>query len=245
MSSTVKGTALHEYHLAGVRAQAFHHILRRRPLQRQKRAVLDAGQRALAFRRVLDEREIIVLGRRIHDEENPLTVRTRHHQVVANSAGLVQQQGVFLFARADRRQVRRQQRFQRGFIAHITRLTHMGDVKQARLLARMLVLAHDPQRILDGHVIAGKRHHLAAELDMECVKGCLEKRAGHRSGPCMGAVLQARVPASLRPRCPDNLRDSATFLMPSDHGGSRLLRRWDGGEPHPLSSVCLSRGPSA
>ena len=123
--------------------------------------------------------EIGVLGGRIDDQVDALAIGARDHQVVADTAALIRQEGVFLLAGANLGEVAGQQRFERAFIADIARLAHVGDVEQAGLLAAMLVLAHDAQRILDRHVIAGKRHHLAAELDMEGVKRGFVKRFGH------------------------------------------------------------------
>ena len=153
-------------------------------MQGQEGAILDAGQRALACRCRFDQREVLGLGGSVDDQEEPFSGRTGDHQVVADTALVIQQQGVFLFASRERGEICRDQRFQRSLVTDITRLAHMGDVEQSCPGPTVIVFTHNAERVLDRHVIAGKRHHLAAEFDVQGVQRCLEKGVGHQSGPC-------------------------------------------------------------
>ena len=65
------------------------------------------------------------------------------------------------------------------------RLAHMRDIEQPGLLAGVQMLFQDAGGILHRHLIAGERHHLAAQLQMQGVKrraAQIFRRIGHH-GP--------------------------------------------------------------
>ncbi len=49
-------------------------------------------------------------------------------------------------------------------------LPHVGHVEEASALARPLVLAHDAERVLNRHVVAGERRHARAKRDVHRVE---------------------------------------------------------------------------
>ena len=82
-----------------------------------------------------------LLARGVDDQEQPAVVllggRARHHQVVDDAAGIVQQLGVALLARLQVQDVGRHQGFQRGGGGRVAGpdqegLPHVRDVEQAR-----------------------------------------------------------------------------------------------------------------
>ena len=88
-------------------------------------------------------------------------------------------------------------------------LAHVGDVEQAGVLARPVVLGEDAGRVLHRHVVAGERHHAGAERDVLALERRRQERlVGAASGrPSGHRVLQSRArsaadSARSRPLCP-------------------------------------------
>ena len=50
-------------------------------------------------------------------------------------------------------------------------LAHVRDIEQAGGLAGVVVLGHQPCRVLHRHAVAGKWHHACAQLGMQGIQG--------------------------------------------------------------------------
>src|SRR5262249_34088073 len=75
-------------------------------------------------------------------------------------------------------------------------LAHMRHVEKAGLRSGMEMLGENARRILDRHLVAGKRHHLGAELAVESVeRGPLERRCRRGKGH-LGTSDRAEAAAS-------------------------------------------------
>jgi len=57
----------------------------------------------------------------------------------------------------------------------------VGDVEQRGRLAAPAVFGEDPGGEGDRHLVAGERHQLGAEFDVQCVQRGVQQRVG-RSG---------------------------------------------------------------
>ena len=150
------------------------------------------------------------------DDEEQVVGAPRHHQVVEDAAGVVGEERVALLALGQADDVDRHQRLERGrgVVADQAQLAHVRDVEQRRRLAALAMLGEDAGRVRDRHVVAGERHHLRAELDVQRVQRRLQQRGGVGSGSAIGqlrSTFHARRTLS-RPRencpcCPLYLRD--------------------------------------
>ncbi len=162
---------LHEHHLAGCRTQARHDVGGLRPLQRQQAAIhhLDfvVGQAATQMGDIL-----ITTGR--VDHQIKVVTGVDRHQVIEDTAVFAGKQAIALHAFGQADQIRRHQGLQRGqrVVATNQDLRHVRDVEQAAGRAGMLMLFLDPQRILNGHVIARERDHLGPQLSMQGIQRC-------------------------------------------------------------------------
>ena len=123
------------------------------------------------------KREVDGLSRRVDDEpQRPVCARrARDHQVVDNSAVVVEQLRITLAALGEIEEVGRAKRFEKGrdsfmVVALDQRLAHMRDVEQPSKFAGVEMLGEDARRIVDRHVVAGERRHARAELDVEGVQ---------------------------------------------------------------------------
>ncbi|MGY3357744.1 hypothetical protein ACVWZK_004407 [Bradyrhizobium sp. GM0.4] len=148
-----------------------------RPLQRDQRAVSQLLDDAIVREIRAQMRLVLGLAGGVDDQEEVIA-ETGDHQIIQNPALGIGELGVALPARRDRHDILRHQPFQRaGGVLDLAGfrperdLAHVGDVEQAGCVAGMKVLLQDSGRILHGHVIARERHHLAAERDMQVVKG--------------------------------------------------------------------------
>ena len=129
------------------------------------------------------------------DHQEQMVAGLADDQVVEDAARLV---GELRVARAPRRQaldVARHQPLERrrGVGAVQSDLAHVRDVEQGGGGAAMLVLGQDAGRVLDRHLPAGERHHLAAQLAMEIEQRRapgLAQRAG--TSPTHGPAPMAR-----------------------------------------------------
>jgi hypothetical protein len=123
--------------------------------------------------------EVILLPRGVDDNVEPAiharVGRAGDHQIVDDAAILVQQLRVTLLARFKRPDVGRNQRFHcacGGGEVRATeeRLSHVGDVEQTGLAARVVVFGDDACGVLHRHFVAGERHHACAERNVGAVK---------------------------------------------------------------------------
>ncbi len=107
--------------------------------------------------------------------------RTRHHNIVEHAAFRIEELRVALLAGLEVKDVGRNQRFKRAcdrfMIATDQKtLAHMGNIKQARMGARPLMLGKDTLLVLDGHIITRKPHHARAKAHMAIVQRGTTKR---------------------------------------------------------------------
>ena len=141
-----------------------------RALQRQQRAVGARRQRRDALQLFRDIGEVAFLGAGIdHQIERRLAGQAREHEIVLDGARIVQQQAVALhasFRPTTSAGVTRSSAFAR-IGAGEKRLAHMRDIEQARLVAGVQMFFQHAGGILHRHLIAGERHHLAAQLEMQ------------------------------------------------------------------------------
>ena len=158
------------------------------------------------------------------DDEEQVIGAARHHQVVEDAAGVVGEERVALLALAQADDVDRHQRLERGrgVGADQADLAHVRDVEQRRRLAALAMLGHDAGRIRDRHVVAGERHHLRAELDVQRMQRRLQHRGGgsgvgHRySSGARFKPAGARAPAGKLPllsALPERLAAPRTALL--------------------------------
>ena len=111
------------------------------------------------------------------DHQKQVAAEIRHHQIVEDASRTIGELRVALPASRDGNNVLRHQPLQRlgrvldlaGFRAERD-LAHMRNVKQAGVAAGMQVFPEHARGVLHRHVVAGKRHHLAALRDMQRVQ---------------------------------------------------------------------------
>ncbi len=162
----------------------------RGPCSAMQRAVEHRLDLAAVVEVGLQVREVLVLARGVdhHDEVIRVVALAGpgHHQVVEDAAGIVGEEGVALLPRREALEIRGAQPLQRArdlreaFAAQAD-LAHVRDVEQAGAAARVLMLGEDAHGVLHRHVVAGERHHLAAELDMQIVEGSSLQGFGART----------------------------------------------------------------
>ena len=108
------------------------------------------------------------------DHQREFVAEILHHQIIQNAAFGVGQQAVFLAARGQGQNVRRNQRFQRRRRV-VTRATanvdlpHVGYIEQPGEAAGVQVLGDDAVGVIDRHLIPGERHNFRAVFQMQGV----------------------------------------------------------------------------
>src|ERR1700722_3632653 len=161
-----------------------------------------------------NEGEVGLFSRGVYYEPQraPCARRAGDHKVVDDPAIFVEQLGVALTTLSEVEKICRAERFEKArngcvVAALDQRLTHMRDVEQASSLTSVEVLGEDPGRVLDRHVVARKRRHARAKLDMQGVQRRLLVGFGH--GPAGREQAPAATPphyrgfsARGRPLCP-------------------------------------------
>ena len=212
------------------------------PCRAMQRA-LRRGQQDHAGRQALGDVGVVhLLARGVDDHEQPAVFlvrgRARHHQVVDDAAGIVEQLGVALLARLQVQDIGRHQGFESGGGGGVIGsdqegLPHVRDVEQAGSGAGVQVLFEDAQRVLHGHLVARERHHLGTQRHMLRV----ERRASQRLVGSRGIAHLVPSPIELASRTgwrefkPPLSRDLRDFggtcrLTPSvSRRPSRLLSR--------------------
>ena len=105
--------AAHERELGQRWREAADHRGGLRPLQRQQGVVGQRLDRAAAGDRRAQVRDVVALARGVDDQEEVVGA-TRHHQVVADAAGVVGEERVALLALGQADDVDRHQRLERG-----------------------------------------------------------------------------------------------------------------------------------
>jgi len=73
-------------------------------------------------------------------------------------------------------------------------LPHMRDIEQTGGDAGMQMFLHHAQRVLDGHVVAGKRPHAGARLQVQRMEWRVFERGRGRSGMLHHLTARPRVP---------------------------------------------------
>ena len=169
---------------------------------------MEGDQRRLGERRQADarghapanKREVDGLSRGVDDEPQRAVRawRARDHQVVDNSALVVEQLGIALAAGSEIEEIGRAKRFEKGgdscmIGALDQRLAHVRDVEEPSKFAGVKVLGQDARRIMDRHVITGERRHARAELDVQGVQRSLLVR-GFVHGPAGREQAPAATP---------------------------------------------------
>ena len=133
----------HERQARGDIRQLRQHVLRRRPLQRQQRALRRRLQPHIVGQPRGDVGVVHLLARGVHHQHQRAVVlgrgRARHHQVVDDAAVVVQKLGVALLPGLQVDDVGGHQRLQRGRRRLVIgpdekRLAHVRDIEQARPL---------------------------------------------------------------------------------------------------------------
>ena len=161
----------HELQIARGRAEFTDNIFRCRALHGHQRPVEDLGHFD-AVQIGLHMRNVLMPQRRVHHHK-VMIARIRHDQVIHDPAICIGKEPVPRLAFLQRRKSLRTQSFQ--LLTHIftaqNHLTHVRHIKQRRLLATLLMLPHDPQRILDRHLPTRKINHLTTQLNMQIVQG--------------------------------------------------------------------------
>ncbi len=91
--------------------------------------------------------------------------------VVDDRAALVAEQAVARLSRLEARDVARDEPIERGARLRSVEmeLAHVREIEETRGFAHGAVLGDDP-RVLDGHLVAGERHHPRAERPMLLVQ---------------------------------------------------------------------------
>ncbi len=170
-------TGIHESHRGNVWAKLGQNRFGFRPLQGDQGAI---GERLdHAHVRQMRAQMGLVLGLAGGiDHQEQMAAEIRHHQIVEDAAAFVGEQRVTLPSRRDRHDVLRHQPLQRqrgisdlaGFRPQCD-LAHMGDVEQAGAAAGMQMFPEHAGGILHRHVVAGERHHFAAQGHMQRMQG--------------------------------------------------------------------------
>ena len=151
-----------------------------RPLQRDQRDVVERREAEARPADAGEERVVDGFSGGV-DHQPERAVRggsARHHEIVDDAALVVEELRVALPARSQTEDVgcaegleeRRHGPVVRPFDR---RLAHVRDIEKPCGLAGVQMLAEDPGRILDRHVIAREGGHAGAELDVQRVQGRL------------------------------------------------------------------------
>ena len=187
---------VHEAHRRHRGGEAGEDALGLRTLERDERAV-EQRRRHRGGKVGAQMREVGGRVGGVDDQHQPVA-ETGHHQIVADAAGGVGQQPVALAAGPQSEDVGRDQRLEgaRGLdrVGGFERdLAHVGDVEQARLRAGVQVLPQQPGRVVQRHVVAGKRHHPRPMAQVQGVQRRPPRRgrgsgAGSPEGRCVHLV---------------------------------------------------------
>ena len=221
----VKAARAHEAQLGHAGHQSFHDGHRFGPLQRQQRPVIaivagDAGAAQM--------RDIGGLNRAVDDEIKVLAA-PRHHQVIENAAGSIEQQRIAQRAGRQPSDVTRQQRLERLVLRQRHQhLAHMADIEQPGMAAGPQMLSDDAPEfaiILDRHRIAGERHHARAKPAMQRIERQIQDGFGG-----IGHGWPFRRQCSARGMSPPHLPPPVTgpesFRMRTDYRHPCLPLRW-------------------
>ena len=166
---------------AGIQAREC--VDRLRALQRQQCAFRLGDDLAARADAGLQVGDVGVLAAGV-DHQEQVVLAAGDHQVVAQAAGVVGEEGVALLEQAQAGDVLRHQRFQRrrGVVAHQAHLAHVRDVEEGGGLAALAVLGDDARRVLHRHRVAGEGHHAGAEFEVQRVQRGLQQRGGGSVG---------------------------------------------------------------
>ena len=142
-------------------------------LERQQRPVFEHLELATPRQTSPDMGKIALLAGGVDDQDQMAATRG-HHEVVKDAALVVGEQRVAHLADRQLADVGRDQGLEGGrrVVATQDRLAHVGNVEQTSRGASMAMLGEDAL-VLERHLVAGKRHHLGAQLAMEGVQGRL------------------------------------------------------------------------
>ena len=115
---------------------------------------------------------IIVLTRRINHQKQAIA-RIGNHQIVQNGAIIIGKGGITRPAGFEDGDITGHKLFQLGHSVFTgqAHLPHMRHIKKTSLGTGMKMFALNTQRILNRHVISGKRHHFGTQFDMKVIKG--------------------------------------------------------------------------
>jgi len=199
----------HEGQLLDAWRQALQRVDGVLPLQSEQRAIRQRHHLAAVGDVCHQVPGVGVLARRVDDDEK-IVGPPRNHQIVEDAAGRIGEEGVALLADRKVDHVHRHQRFERGggAVADQPQLAHVRDIEQRRLLAAMAVLGNDAAGVVDRHLVAGKGHHLCAELDMQVEQRCAVQGRGHDANlPRAVDTTDSTSVEPSCPRCPLYLRD--------------------------------------
>ena len=145
-------------------------------MQREQRAIGQDFQFGTPTQRIRDMGKIRILASRIDDKEQRVgtaVLDPRRHQVIADAAGIVQQERVTHLACVQAGDIAWHKAFEKRqhIVSPQDRLPHMGDVEQAGRGTGMLVFGDNAVGVLDRHGIARKRHHAPTAFDVKIVQG--------------------------------------------------------------------------
>ncbi len=167
-----EGRARHEHQTLHASDQARQGGDGLRALQRQQRLIGQGDDFATCPYAGLDVGDVARFARAVDDDEQVLA-SVDEHQIVDDRALVGQQQTVALFAHRQADHIDGHQRFKRGggIGADQSQLAHVRHVKQTSGLAGVVMLGHQTAGVLHGHVVARKRNHARAQLQMQRVQG--------------------------------------------------------------------------
>ena len=120
------------------------------------------------------------------DDHKNIVFAFEKHQVIHDAAIVIEQQAVALLANGQVDHIDRHQALKRGrrVWPHQAQLTHVRDVKQPTLCARVQVLSHQTSGVLHWHAVAREGHHSGTQAQMQV----MQRRAqeGFRRGNLCG-----------------------------------------------------------
>ena len=118
----------------------------------------------------LEFRDVAGLGRAV-DDDVEMIAAARRHQIVNDSASLVEQHRIAQPPVLEHPQLARKQRLERAIdlFAGNDQLPHVADIEQPGMAASPQMFGDDPV-ILDRHRIARERHHPRAARTMPAIE---------------------------------------------------------------------------
>ncbi len=219
----IEAAGLHEGQLGHARSEAREHGHRVRALKREQRILVQVVDRDRVGQRLAQHGQVVPFGGPV-DDDIQFVIPPGHHQVVQNTAALVQQQGVANAAIREARDVAGHHRLQRlgRSVAGEHDLAHMAHVEQAGMGARPEMLGHDAV-ILHRHLVSGEGHHASPLAAMPAVERQDQWRIGrdlvspiipHVLGRLVGGGLNGRVGHGRTPRGCSDKGDSRRRIRP-------------------------------